>query len=61
MGSFVYPLEEIRARCDLVEVVSAYVALKHLGDRLCRFDVASLVEDPAQEIGWDITLLRDAF
>ncbi len=34
VGSFVYPLEEIRTRCDLVEVVSAYVALKKSGRNL---------------------------
>lgn len=34
VGSFVYPLEEIRTRCDLVEIVSAYVALKKSGRNL---------------------------
>lgn len=34
MVSFRYPVEEIRARCDLAEVVSAYVTLKRAGKRL---------------------------
>lgn len=34
MGSFRYPLEEIRAGCDLVEIVSAYVALRRSGKSL---------------------------
>lgn len=53
----VTPRKQRRVRA----AASAYAALKHLGDRLCRFDVVSLVEDPAQKSGWDIALLRDAF
>lgn len=41
MSPFEYPLEEIRAKCDLVEVVSAYVALTKKSGRnllgLCPF------------------------
>ncbi len=42
MASFRYPLDDIRARCDLVEVVSHYVALKRSGKNLkglCPFHV----------------------
>ncbi len=39
----------------------AYLVLKRLHDRLCRFDVLSLVPDPEQKSGWNIQLLRDAF
>ena len=34
MSSFRYPLEDIRARCDLVEIVSTYVALRRSGKNL---------------------------
>ncbi|MHB9037291.1 MAG: DNA primase [Armatimonadota bacterium] len=31
MSSFRYPVEEIRERCDLVEIISAHVALRKMG------------------------------
>jgi len=34
LASYRYPIEEIRARCDLAEIVSAYVTLKRVGKRL---------------------------
>lgn len=34
MNSFRYPLDEIRERCDLVEIVSAHVALRKRGKNL---------------------------
>ncbi len=34
MDSFRYPLDDIRARCDIVDVVSSYVALKRSGKTL---------------------------
>ena len=34
MDSFRYPLEEIRERCDLVEIISAHVALRKRGKSL---------------------------
>ena len=34
MASFRYPLDDIRARCDLVEIVSGYVALRRSGKSL---------------------------
>ena len=34
MTSFRYPIEEIRARCDLVELASTYVTLRRVGKRL---------------------------
>lgn len=42
MPSFGYPLEDIRARCDVVEIISPYVALKKTGKSLkglCPFHV----------------------
>lgn len=42
MPSFGYPLEDIRARCDVVEIISPYVALKRTGKSLkglCPFHV----------------------
>lgn len=40
---------------------SAYVARMRLQNKLCRFDVLSLVPDAGQKSGWEIQLLRDAF
>jgi len=40
---------------------TAYLTANRLHDRLCRFDVLSLVPDPDQRSGWAIELLRDAF
>ena len=34
MESFRYPLDDIRARCDVVEIVSPHVALKRSGKNL---------------------------
>lgn len=34
MGSIRYPVEEIRERCDLVEIISNYVSLRKAGRRL---------------------------
>jgi putative endonuclease len=40
---------------------SAYLTAKRLHNRVCRFDVLSLVPDPRQASGWHVELLRDAF
>ena len=40
---------------------SAFLAAKRLTNKLCRFDVVSLVPAPEQKSGWQIELLRNAF
>ncbi|MFQ3548241.1 MAG: DNA primase [Armatimonadota bacterium] len=56
MSSFRYPLDEIRERCDLVEIVSSYVALKKRGRNfigLCPFHnekTPSFSIDPDKQI-----------
>lgn len=40
---------------------TAYLTVKQLHNKLCRFDVLSLVPDPAGKRGWSIELIRDAF
>lgn len=40
---------------------TAYLTAKRLHNKLCRFDVVSLVPDPAHKSGWAIEHIRDAF
>ena len=51
------PAKQARVRA----AASAYVARMRLQNRLCRFDVLSLVPDAEQKSKWQIQLLRDAF
>lgn len=40
---------------------TAYLTAKRLHNKLCRFDVVSLVPDPTQKSGWAIEHICDAF
>jgi putative endonuclease len=40
---------------------TAYLTTQRLHNKLCRFDVLSLVPDPARKSGWAVEHLRDAF
>ena len=40
---------------------TTYLAARRLQNRLCRFDVVSMVPDADRPSGWDIELMRDAF
>ncbi len=51
------PAKQTRIRA----AASAYLGRKRLPNKLCRFDVVSLVPDQAQKPGWNIELLQDAF
>jgi len=50
-----------RKQARLRAAASNYLAVKRLHNRLCRFDVVSLVQAPDTRSGWDIELLRNAF
>lgn len=57
------PEETIRAGKErrIRNVAGSFLALKRLDNRLCRFDVMSMIKDPSEKSGWNITHLRDAF
>ena len=51
------PTKQARVRA----AASSYLTVKRLHNRMCRFDVLSLVSAPDTKAGWNIELLRDAF
>jgi putative endonuclease len=62
-GEFAPPHASVgrRKQSRMRAAASAYLAAKGLHDRLCRFDVVSLVPAPDAKPEWEIELLRDAF
>jgi len=50
-----------RKQARVRAAASQYLAVKRLRNRLCRFDVVSLVPAPGTRAGWKIELLRNAF
>ena len=53
----VTPTKQRRLRA----AATAYLTAKRLHNRLCRFDVLSLVPEPNQKTGWAVDVLQDAF
>lgn len=62
-GDFVPPHAAVnwKKQMRMRSAATAYLTAKRLHNKLCRFDVVSLVPDPARKSGWAIEHIRDAF
>lgn len=62
-SEFGSPLEALTAHKQrkLALVAEGFLASFKAADRLCRFDVVSIIGDPAQPKTWKIEVLADAF